>query len=546
MAEKKYFRQVSSGNISIEGTDANGITLTNGNTYIYSGDNPLIDDPNQTPDPNKKVQPADPNNTLSYIAITKEGTINVNIGNTNQQSLNIQNNNDIVNTNNIPQKPGKAIIIGDSQTESIKANSKLLEPIGPQGVLWKVGWNLKNLNEAIKKYIGNQEVVKVFINIGTNDGYQETTSIKDFIDVVKEKFPSATNGLYVFGGSYGWGNLKNTKVDTLTPYYKKFTDVGVFKLKNDIGYSSNHPNDKTPGIVAVGKEIDEIISSTLVPAVIKQQTQQKTTIEKTNIKESTIIELEEENLYDDEFNNLPIEEQPTQLYDIITPTDPGVLTIDYTNPTIYSKYFVTRIKGQTIKRERVSKVNKKATLTKNYTLDGDRISPDQCQFYFGDKTPYIPQYNNWGCLVTSITMIAQASDVNITQEMFYNKPSYKRIPPYILDGNNLNFRKLKEDFPSLIRENDPTKKTTVQIFEAYKDRLIKIQRPIVIRIRGTTNFSRGHYVTAVGITIDGNIIIHNPSSQKIAFSDQVINSTVCLGTDQPSDNGRNYDIIYIS
>jgi len=316
MAEKKYFRQVGSGNISIEGTDANGMTLTNGNTYIYSGDTPSLIDNLPTNDPNKKVQPADPNNTSSYIAVTKTGVVDVNVGNANQQSLNVQNNSSVVTINNTPQKPGKAIIIGDSQTESIKANSKLLEPIGPQGVLWKVGWNLKNLNEAIKKYDGDEEVVKVFINIGTNDGYQETTSIKDFIDVVKEKFPNAANGLYVFGGSYGWGNLKNTKIDTLTPYYKKFTDVGVFKLKNDIGYSANHPNDKTPGIVAVGKEIDEIISSTLVPTVVKQQTQ-KPTVERTKVKGSTRIEVEEDTLYSDDLENLPDEEQPAQLYQII-------------------------------------------------------------------------------------------------------------------------------------------------------------------------------------------------------------------------------------
>ena len=569
MSGKKYFREVSSGNISIEGTDANGMTLTNGNTYIYSGDTPPIIDPTQVniEDPNKKVQPADPNNTSSYIAVTKAGNVNVNVGNANQQSLSVQNNN--VVTNPPPKQiPAKAIIMGDSLTPSFQANSKKLQPTkNTDGVLWKSGITLVTLNQFIEKYSGDNDVTQIFISIGTNDTYLEfkNTPIKDFVELLKTKFPNAAKAIYIIRGLYGYAGLTDNGKDyygktipnikeRITKYYKIWTDLGVFTLKNEVGYVTKHPGTNYPdSMKLIGQEIDGIISSNVT--FTNTTTQQSPPIpprQRVKISGSAQIELGEDDLYNDEFMDLPDEEAPVQLYEIVEPTDPDVTTTNYSDPKVYSQYFATTVQGSVIKRVPLSPSsgggggNPPATPAGNYKLDGERVSPDQCEYYFGNKTPYIAQYNNWGCFVTSITMVAQANGVGITQEMFYEAPSYTRKAKYILSGNACNFSGLKDDYPSLKRETKYSDAgTRVQIFEAYKKKLISLQRPMVIRIRGTKNAGRGHYIVAVGITKDGNIIVHNPGSQRIAFADQVIGSNMCLGTDQKSDNGKNYDIIYI-
>ena len=83
-----------------------------------------------------------------------------------------------------------------------------------------------------------------------------------------------------------------------------------------------------------------------------------------------------------------------------------------------------------------------------------------------------------------------------------------------------------------------------KVFEGYKSKLRSLKQPIVIRMQGCSNPSRGHYVVVIGITKDGNLIIHNPARRIIAFQDNVIGSDVLLGIGG-ADNGKNYDIIYI-
>lgn len=524
MAGKTYFREVNSGNISIEGTDANGMTLTNGNTYIYSGDTPPIVDPTQVniEDPNKKVQPADPNNTSSYIAVTKAGNVDVNVGNANQQSLNVQNT-PVVTTNNTPQKPGKSIIIGDSQTESIKANSKLLEPIGSQGVLWKVNWNLKNLNEAITKYGGDQDVVRVFINIGTNDGYKATTNIKNFIDLVKEKFPNAAKGLYVIGGSYGWGNLTSTKVDALIPYYKQFTDIGVFKLKNDIGYSSTHPDNKTPGIVAVGKEIDEIISANaiLVPGATQQQPPSTPQRERVKIKGSSQVEIVEDDLYNDEFMNLPDEEQPAQLYEIINVKDniqdnvpvissPSVISAQAINQTLKANNGVVPKAGTDF-----TKYGSQFKLIQNDGTLGDQYYYPCALFNQGD-----PQWGSFygggytlkaaGCCYTSLAMIAT-----------YHKNNAGYTPSWFWDNAKKSVVVYWEVMGKAVGLTGNLTSTTLT---SKMDEVLKT-RPLMFEWDNTnkaskTSYSgkytkRHHWMVINGRNSDGTYTIFDPNGGKI-------------------------------
>jgi hypothetical protein len=165
-----------------------------------------------------------------------------------------------------PSSPCKSILIGDSQTPSIKNNSRKLQPIGPSEGLWKSGWFVKDLLKAVKAYAKDDTIDQVFINIGTNGAYQRADKIEDLVDAITVTFPNAKK--YVIEGSTGWStgvnndgySLKTVTRAIIDAYYKRFTDKGVTKLTNAIGSDPNHPNDSTPGIKKVGAEIDDLIT----------------------------------------------------------------------------------------------------------------------------------------------------------------------------------------------------------------------------------------------------------------------------------------------
>jgi len=269
----QYFRQVAEGNVAVEGRSSNAIILDNkGNTFIVSGIN---EEEKKTLQDNNYQGNLDVNgNNNSYIAIkTKDENSTqqqVVLGNNNYQTFNenTDNNNIVqpVKETPPPSIPVKGIIIGDSQTPSIKANSKLLQPITTEGTLWKVGWQLKDLNDAVKRYAGDPTITHVFINIGTNGNYKTSVDINAFVNTTKTKFPNAK--LYVIVGSWGWGGIKSTTLKDTENFYSKFINAGVVKLDNPIGFSSTHPGNKTPGIIAIGKEIDKILGSATVSVPI--------------------------------------------------------------------------------------------------------------------------------------------------------------------------------------------------------------------------------------------------------------------------------------
>jgi hypothetical protein len=77
------------------------------------------------------------------------------------------------------------------------------------------------------------------VGIGTNDGYPSGNSskkeIKEYTEMVKKRFPSAT--LYVLPGTRGWGSVSNTTLSEMKTYYKIYTELGWTLLwpKNDNG-----------------------------------------------------------------------------------------------------------------------------------------------------------------------------------------------------------------------------------------------------------------------------------------------------------------------
>ena len=322
---------------------------------------------------------------------------------------------------------------------------------------------------------------KVLIAIG--DPTKRKEIIQVFIDNVKKAFPKAK--LYVIKGTKGWGNLAiiqdiDIKIDK---YYNKFQSEGVTILSNGIGSSKSHPDQKTPGIIAVAKEIDSIIVSSSLPSAELKPSPTSTPSPSSSITEVTIPE---EGIQEFSFKDELPDEEGFKLFDIVEVTDTSVITIKYEDPTTYAIYFKTKIANNGIKYEK-NKVTTPLSTPSSYKMDGERIAKDQCEIYYGDKTPYIAQLNNWGCLVTSISMMAPACGVNITQDMFYGS-NLIRKSPYIDSGNNLEITTLQKNFSSLKRSTDyDTKLSRADIFEKYKDNIRSFKKPIVIRMRGCRN-----------------------------------------------------------
>jgi hypothetical protein len=153
------------------------------------------------------------------------------------------------------------IFIGDSHAIGI---GEKVKGTTVETSLSKVGWNLKQLTTALNNYSINKSVSKVFISIGTNEGFAASDKIEDFVSLLQQKFPNAT--FYIFKGSYGWSgkyeNL-NAKYD-LIPFYQRFEDAGVNVLDNGLGYFSTsgkaHSVTSTQAI-AIINEINNIITN---------------------------------------------------------------------------------------------------------------------------------------------------------------------------------------------------------------------------------------------------------------------------------------------
>ena len=158
----------------------------------------------------------------------------------------------IINSN------GRNIIIGDSHGVGISFITKNAKA---ENGLAKSGWTLANVLNALKSKNVDKTVSRVFISIGTNGQFSSKDDIATFINIIKAKFPNAM--IYIYGGSYGWSGsaTRSTIEDRFDKYYKRFKDLGVYVMKNKLGYfktDADAHSVKTPQAKSIAEEIDNL------------------------------------------------------------------------------------------------------------------------------------------------------------------------------------------------------------------------------------------------------------------------------------------------
>jgi muramidase (phage lysozyme) len=162
----------------------------------------------------------------------------------------------IIGLNNSGNLSGaKNVIVGSS---SVGVLGKIPSSSGQYGGFYSnkiyayyncAGKTLPWLRTQIKNDTNTYTNVKRFfqVGIGTNDGFptnsNQKSQIKQYTDSIKERFPNAT--LYVFPGTYGWGNVSNKTEQQVLSYYKQYEDEGwvLLRPKDSSGkfISSNLP-----------------------------------------------------------------------------------------------------------------------------------------------------------------------------------------------------------------------------------------------------------------------------------------------------------------
>ena len=163
-------------------------------------------------------------------------------------------------TSNPPKvnKVGRNIIIGDSHGVGISFITKNAKA---ESGLAKSGWTMANVLAALKNKGVDNSVARVFISIGTNGQFSSKDDVTTFIKTIKAKFPQAD--IYVYGGSYGWSGsaTRATLEDRFAKYYKRFEDMGVYLMKNKLGYFTTDAGAhsvKTEQAKAIAQEIDSL------------------------------------------------------------------------------------------------------------------------------------------------------------------------------------------------------------------------------------------------------------------------------------------------
>lgn len=232
-------------------------------------------------------------------------------------------------------------------------------------------------------------------------------------------------------------------------------------------------------------------------------------------------------------NFLPAtEEQEFDLFDTIPVTDIDVVKVLDEDPLYYEKD------------------NNGKVPTTVYTTVGSKISTSKP--YFGNNVIYLNQKTDWSCLATCLVILAQYKKLDFTENSFYTKPakSFSNTnigkKPYIVNppsNNSFNFTVLQNKYKGKFKRDQVNLGSKSKVFEAYKLKLQELKQPIIIRIAGTKKRGRGHFVVLVGITNDGNLIVHNPGSIKIALKDTVVVVDKMLDKGEQS-SGFNYDVIY--
>ena len=127
----------------------------------------------------------------------------------------------------------------------------------------------------IQNYNEDESITHIFISIGTNDTYIEfkKTPIKNFITILKQKFPNAAKSIYVIKGLYGYAGIQDGGKDyfgnpipdiktKIANYYNIWTSLGAISLKTEVGEVTRHPNSGYPdSMKTIGQEIDDIINT---------------------------------------------------------------------------------------------------------------------------------------------------------------------------------------------------------------------------------------------------------------------------------------------
>lgn len=181
----------------------------------------------------------------------------------------------------------------------------------------------------------------------------------------------------------------------------------------------------------------------------------------------------------------------------------------------------------------------------NIKYDGTKIAASERDFYV-DGVGFQKQPTDWACFITSTVLIfdwerkyGSNKTYDLTWKDFPNLTPNKGGGKY-LKGREFLSGKVIEDYSNFTQivenKSDP--------FTAYKTEFRRINKPIIIRIAGTGNRSRGHFVVMVGITKNGNIIVHDPANTKTFSKDQIITKERLLRVGE-AERGTNYRIIYI-
>ena len=158
-----------------------------------------------------------------------------------------------------PQKGGKNIIIGDSQTPFVDMNTAKASRISSEpgmSSLWQGGKTVSWLIEALSQFQERPDISNVVIVIGTNGNFGKyNDNISLLFKLLREKFPNAN--FYAVQGSWGWGGLKNTQEKDVREYYKKFASQGATVIEPPIGKIEPHGNK--PVYKLIGAAIDSLL-----------------------------------------------------------------------------------------------------------------------------------------------------------------------------------------------------------------------------------------------------------------------------------------------
>lgn len=131
------------------------------------------------------------------------------------------------------------VLIGDSQTQFI---AKHTQKIQRASGLCIGGIGVNELTVRINHKKVNPNVKSVFISIGVNDGYVDK-GITSMITSIRRIYPNAK--LYVIQGSWGWGRVRNKKLQHLQKYYQTFVSQGCKLISTPIGYGDPHQDKKS-------------------------------------------------------------------------------------------------------------------------------------------------------------------------------------------------------------------------------------------------------------------------------------------------------------